>query len=258
MALSTSQVRRAWSAYKCNRKGWKEITFLGRKPVRIIDICEDAWHALEVVLIASGYPKTVPNVGSYNCRVVRDSARASLHAYRVAVDVDPGHNPRKRWGTTRQKWWQWSKLTRTQVDAALAIRTVSGARVFTHGGSFRSQDPMHFQIACSPAAIKSGINWKTVKGSSTHHETGRRTTPAPATGTHPVLRQTAKNVSESKRRATKELQTALNAKGADPELRVDGKFGQGTATAVRAFQKRMKLTVDGIVGRRTWMALDEV
>lgn len=34
-------------------------------------------------------------------------------------------------------------------------------------------------------------------------------------------------------------------------LTVDGKFGSGTASAVRSFQSRHGLTVDGVVGKRT-------
>lgn len=38
----------------------------------------------------------------------------------------------------------------------------------------------------------------------------------------------------------------------------DGLFGNGTLTAVRNFQKARKLTVDGIVGEKTWQALMRV
>lgn len=39
------------------------------------------------------------------------------------------------------------------------------------------------------------------------------------------------------------------------EIKIDGKFGPTTDKAVRAFQKAKGLTVDGIVGRQTWVKL---
>ena len=53
--------------------------------------------------------------------------------------------------------------------------------------------------------------------------------------------------------AVKELQKRLNANGYT--LDVDGKFGKKTEEAVRAFQKKNGLKVDGIVGPKTWAAL---
>lgn len=54
------------------------------------------------------------------------------------------------------------------------------------------------------------------------------------------------------------LQQRLNEDGADPPLAVDGIFGRLTAAAVRAFQRRHGLQVDGIVGPQTWGLLDEL
>lgn len=42
-----------------------------------------------------------------------------------------------------------------------------------------------------------------------------------------------------------------------PAVQVDGKFGSGTASAVRQFQTAANLTVDGKVGNNTWNALYE-
>ena len=36
----------------------------------------------------------------------------------------------------------------------------------------------------------------------------------------------------------------------------DGKFGAKTETAVKAFQKDRGLTADGVVGQKTWAAID--
>lgn len=51
----------------------------------------------------------------------------------------------------------------------------------------------------------------------------------------------------------KYLQEILNYYGY--KLKVDGDFGKKTEQAVKQFQKSRKLTVDGIVGPKTWSAL---
>ena len=54
------------------------------------------------------------------------------------------------------------------------------------------------------------------------------------------------------------LQTALMNRGYDlGKWGADGKFGDATEKAVKAFQADMGLTVDGIVGPKTWTALED-
>ena len=59
--------------------------------------------------------------------------------------------------------------------------------------------------------------------------------------------------SGSKGSSVSELQTLLNDKGYD--LSVDGIFGSKTQAAVRDYQSKNGLSVDGIVGKNTWNAL---
>jgi len=78
-------------------------------------------------------------------------------------------------------------------------------------------------------------------------------TPAPAPvldpNAKPMLMFGSKNVA-----AVKMLQQALNAAGA--MIGVDGDFGTKTLAAVRTFQGVRGLSVDGVVGDKTWAALN--
>ena len=51
------------------------------------------------------------------------------------------------------------------------------------------------------------------------------------------------------------LNTLAQYESSIPSLTVDGVYGSGTASAVRAFQRKYGLTVDGVVGRDTWTEL---
>jgi peptidoglycan hydrolase-like protein with peptidoglycan-binding domain len=66
----------------------------------------------------------------------------------------------------------------------------------------------------------------------------------------PVLRPGASG------EAVRELQQALKGLGYDHGA-VDGQFGARTEAAVKAFQKKQGLTVDGVVGDITWLNIDE-
>jgi peptidoglycan hydrolase-like protein with peptidoglycan-binding domain len=56
--------------------------------------------------------------------------------------------------------------------------------------------------------------------------------------------------------AVRDLQEALKALGYDPGP-IDGTFGAATESAVKAFQQAKGITVDGIVGKVTWINIDE-
>lgn len=79
-----------------------------------------------------------------------------------------------------------------------------------------------------------------------------RPVPAPAIS-HPMLRLTPPPTTGAE---VKKLQTLLLTKGFDPGP-VDGVFGTRTDFAVQTFQRHKSLTVDGIVGPRTWAKLEE-
>jgi peptidoglycan hydrolase-like protein with peptidoglycan-binding domain len=56
--------------------------------------------------------------------------------------------------------------------------------------------------------------------------------------------------------AVRDLQAALKALGHDPGP-IDGVFGQATEAAVKAFQQAREIPADGVVGKVTWINIDE-
>lgn len=56
--------------------------------------------------------------------------------------------------------------------------------------------------------------------------------------------------------AVRDLQQAMKALGHDPGP-IDGVFANATESAVKAFQQEREIPVDGIVGKVTWINIDE-
>jgi len=157
MTLTTHEMRTEWAAYECNSKGWETISFLNRAPVKVIDLWVPFWLEAEKRLYAAGYGDAAL-VGSYNCRNIAGSTRRSLHAYRLAVDIDPHLN-----GRYRGEPFSEGKITASQVATVEAIRTNSGEQAFYSGVWFTTvfdqpaPDPMHIQGATTIEAIKTGV-----------------------------------------------------------------------------------------------------
>lgn len=154
MTLTSAEMRIEWAAYECTTLDWATITLLNRAPVKVIDWCIPAWVELEAALVDGGYG-AASIVGSYVCRDIAETSTRSLHSYRLAIDIDPSENSRQGQGAVMD--WTRCRLTREQCDAVESIRTRSGAQVFYAGWRFKNPDPMHFQLACTQADIRSGI-----------------------------------------------------------------------------------------------------
>lgn len=70
--------------------------------------------------------------GAFNYRKITGGSKLSLHAYGIAIDWDPEHNPRKK------------PLTRTLPDWWYEVWK---AHSFSDGRKFPTPDPMHVQFA---------------------------------------------------------------------------------------------------------------
>lgn len=167
MALSTSQLRWAWYPACRNRHDFLPA-------YRALDACLRRW---------SYRPST--GTGAANCRRITGGTGYSLHSYfgtaaftfwngyriplmALAVDINPSRNPY----STRLI----TDMPRPMIDAIMRLRTNSGHQVWGWGGYYaRVKDAMHFEIVCTPAQLRTGINPRTVPGSVT-------VTPTPSQG----------------------------------------------------------------------------
>jgi hypothetical protein len=132
-----------------------------------------AFAALEQALRSAGYrPRSIWN---YNCRDIKGQPGSrSLHAYGLALDIDPACNPHRqgapgpaRFSTAATQQGRCgdvraglvdTSFTPGQVAAVEALRTVEGLQVFAWGGRWTSSpDSMHFQINVNPQELRRGL-----------------------------------------------------------------------------------------------------
>ncbi len=151
--LSSTAVRSLWAAHRCVPATYRPVEFYGwPSPLRVAAPAQDAFRVLALLLKVHGVRFTESAGGTYNCRKIAGSEAWSLHAYAVAVDINPSQNPRTPAQPPR------TKLPAALIDAVESVYTVAtGRRVFVWGGRWNSPDPMHFQIACGPDELEDGV-----------------------------------------------------------------------------------------------------
>lgn len=166
-------LRNAWRSFYCNDSAMVRMSILGYgSPVN--PLTQNAWRALDRALTDTGY--VAEKTWNYNCRTIKGSSKPSLHAFGLALDIDPRCHPflvtpdsrpvRFAVGATKTERCAEVRagsadtaFTPEQIEAVEEIRTVAGLRVFAWGGRWRSvKDGMHFQINVSPAELSVGIS----------------------------------------------------------------------------------------------------
>jgi subtilisin family serine protease len=174
--LTTAELREAWAGSLCAEPEMVTIALLSN-PTPVNPVAVEAFNALAEALWQTGY--RAHSVWAYSCRDVAQASsgqppRASLHAYGLAVDVDPDWNPHRHnvsgpivfsaepLQEARERevaaGVAGTVFTPEQVAAVEAIHTVDGLQVFGWGGRWRtSHDAMHFEIRLTPAELRRGI-----------------------------------------------------------------------------------------------------
>jgi len=164
-----TMVELEWVPYIGKEDSLVSLTVFGRSPVKVQDFWVPAVEAFATVMDAQSYENPCDWIGSYYKRVIYGTNWWSWHATGGALDWDYGprtpegvvidHNPHLHrpivpgdpaFGTTIQ-------LLEHQVVAVEAIRTNNGKRVWRWLGHSIG-DSMHFEPACSPADIATGID----------------------------------------------------------------------------------------------------
>jgi hypothetical protein len=237
---SSSAIRTLWVAYRCATS--KYVQWRPHGSPWLVYVADDslpAWQALNVILAKWGYTFDEVAGGTYNCRKIAGTNVWSIHAYALALDINPSRNP-------------YGSPLRTDLPDGLiadieAIVTVSGRQVFMWGGRWSTPDPMHFQIGASPGEIASGI-----------------IIPDTEDAMYPLIRTDGFDDGRTHKREDVRL-TQYRLLALDYSLGddgADGKYGGDTTAAVLAFCNDQKLTeladgtaingeiIDGLVGVR--------
>lgn len=149
---SSSQLREWWNPYRCNPDMMTDVLFFGKHIGGVATPTVEAFAALETALRDTGYAPS--SRWAYNCRRIANSDRYSLHAYGIAIDIDPPLNPYVSGGLD----WGKTAFIPAQIEAVENIQTNQGVKVWAWGGRWTTrQDYMHFQIDCNPAQLATGI-----------------------------------------------------------------------------------------------------
>lgn len=229
--LSTATLRRSW-APACNVP-LQRVDIVQGVQVRCHARAATAVRALGRVLEAHAYAVRQRDTSAYACRAITGGSGPSLHAFGIAIDVNWNTNPYRADNVLV------TDMPRAMVEDILRIRTKNGEQVWRWGGEFTSiKDSMHYEIACAPADLATGIDWNTVR--------------------QPRIRRLAPHRWPLIQRgdggpAVRKLQRILRVVA--PGDSGYGVFGPRTEAAVRSYQRRHGLNVDGKVGRQTWTAL---
>lgn len=141
MATST-QIRQWWAKYECDTLKYVRVAFPGDGrdwPLYVADQSAPVWRAVSQIMASEPYLFREVAGGTYNCRP------PSLHAYGLALDLNPKANPMK----PPPLVYDYPESFITRMEGIRA----NGKPALKWGGRFPALNPpdtMHWQIDVAP------------------------------------------------------------------------------------------------------------
>jgi len=156
VSTPTEQIRQWWSPYRCDTTKYERVAIPGITSTWNLLVAEEAVPAFETLAdIMDAVPYTFDSSagGTYNCRKIGGTNAWSLHAYAVAIDINPDRN---KFGSPLRH-----DYPDEFIELVEEMETVNGKNVFDWGGRWNNPDAMHWQIDCKPSDIATGIKeWR--------------------------------------------------------------------------------------------------
>ena len=150
--LGDDTLRSVYADFRCDTSTMSRVAFPGDGHdwnLLVAAPTVPAWEAFTRVMARHDVLFLESAGGTYNCRVIQSSGKWSMHAFGLAIDVNPSENPQQSPLTT--------VFTDAFIEAVESMVTASGRQVFLWGGHFSTPDTMHFQIGARPDEIATGI-----------------------------------------------------------------------------------------------------
>lgn len=274
---STFIKRGWWYLYRCTRGPEVPSGFFGRYPVFAAnDDVVECVSALEQAHLGSGYvPTTGGWVGSIrHCpagiagqECQPSGKNCSLHNYGpIAWDIEYNYNKLSAYYPNRHTAEQIfvrdrniHKYTPEIVSAIEGVKNLDGEPLFRWLGWIG--DYMHWELDVPPESAN--VDWSTVPDGVAPPEKpeGEVVYMLPVLRKGDGLKSNAYGDRTYLNVEVTSLQAALRARGYhdeathDPVCGIDGRFWDGTKSAVERFQSDNGLTVDGVAGEQTYTEL---
>jgi hypothetical protein len=133
------------------------LTMFGGGRITVNTLTADAFRALNACLVRNNYPARPNDTGAMNCRKITGGSGLSAHAFGIAADFN--------WDTNGYGPNLVTDMPQGFRNDGKGIRTNSGEYVFRWGGDYSgNKDAMHWEVICTKADLRTGINPATVPG----------------------------------------------------------------------------------------------